>query len=167
MDKYNERLVKGKPDAKDLALVIASALVVLVGIYLIIFVTFSFGVLVLALGVFCVGSTFGNLSVEYEYTLTNGDIDIAKIIAMKKRKTIGSIKLGDILCMDKADSNKVTHDIQEGADTILRNYTQNDPEASYYAIYTGENNKKIISIFDFDEKCVEHMKFYLKTKSLV
>lgn len=167
MDKYNERLVKGKPSGKDYLLIAISVLVILFGLFVIVTISISTGILVLAIGIFAISMTVGNLSVEFEYTLTNGDIDIAKIISMKKRKALGEVKLGDIICMDIADSNKVTHDIKENPNVVIRNYTANDPDGTYYAVYTSENGKEVISLFDFDEKCVSHMKFYLKTKSLI
>lgn len=167
MDKYNERLVKGKAAAADRLWVVGSVLLILVGIFIFLMVNISFGVLVVAAGIFATSVTIGNLSIEYEYTLTNGDIDIAKIIAMKKRKAIRSIKVGDILCMDRSDSNKVTHDMTENPNVIVRNYTSGKQDEVYYAVYTSEDSRNIIYLFDFDEKCVEHLKFYLKTKSLV
>jgi hypothetical protein len=166
MDKYNERLVKAKAGAPEVLMMVGSVLLAVIGLGVFLMVSFSIGFLLLAVGIFLVTVTMNNLNVEYEYTLVNGDIDVAKIIAMKRRKAMKSIVEGDIICMDRSDSHKVQYDKNENPQVMVKDYTMQDPDKVYYAIYTNEGGKTVMNLFDFDEKCVEHMQFYLKTKCL-
>jgi uncharacterized membrane protein len=96
MDIFHEQIVK-KPNSglriaakagimAGFLLLAAAALVLLFGF-------FPMNTLLVALFVYLGWYLSTGLSVEYEYILTNNDLDIDKIIAKRKRKRLISIKM--------------------------------------------------------------------------
>ncbi len=89
MDAYAEYMVKKQPDSRDtakrigilaLALILTAASIlatILTGIPFILIITCA-----ILYGAYYL---FTNLSVEYEYAVTNTDLDVDKIIAKRKR----------------------------------------------------------------------------------
>ncbi len=166
MDRYNEKIIKGKPGIGKYILFAVSIAVTVLGAIFTIFT--PFGIFILMLGILLVVLTKNSINFEYEYIIVNGDIEVAKIIAKKKRKTVLEINVGDIVYMDKAFTNKVEQDVKNKAGITVNDYTSQNKENkdNFYAIYSVENKKDKMTIFEFDDKCVEHMKLYLREKYL-
>ncbi len=165
MDKFNEKLVEGKPGALDLLMAFGSFLVIFVGV--VCSIKFSWGVFIIALGIFGAFAFRGSQKIEWEYSLVNGDTEISKIIDKKNRKTVRSIALSDITAFDKATSDKAKNDLSLKQQVTIDDYTgKNSKPEDCYVLYSNLNGKNHITILELDEKCVEHYKFYLKQKTL-
>ena len=96
MDVFAEQLVKKNKTSADYIKIggIAAGAVVLASVFMFLAMTvlFSFvipAVLVLFLGVWLIGNT----NVEYEYIITNNEMDIDKIIGKRKRKRMITVDL--------------------------------------------------------------------------
>jgi len=119
MDSYAEQIVKKADDGSDnlkrnLCLVGGIA----VGI-LLIFVTgllhISLVGIFLGVGAFYAGLYLGtNYDVEYEYLVVNGELDIDKILAKKRRKKLITIKVGEF-----ENFGKYSKDMKEEDDVTL------------------------------------------------
>ena len=90
-DIFNEKLIRKLPSGKDLilkgaigfaAIVIMTAAIMFVGLMSI--------PVVLTVGV-CVYFAYKQFEVEYEYILTNDELDVDKIIARERRKSVISV----------------------------------------------------------------------------
>ena len=92
-----------------------------------------------------------HFNVEYEYILTNGDIDIDKIIAKRKRKRVLSFstKEFEIVAPYKQGENYTNL-----LDLGTRNY-----ENAYYAVFSKDGQKKTL-VFNPPQKMIEAMKTY-------
>ena len=99
MDTFNEQIVKINHGAKNISLKI-----LLWGAALFLsFVTFLFIKYLSTLAIIIVGALFygafklsSRLNVEYEYILTNGELDVDKIIAQSTRRRMVTLKCSDI-----------------------------------------------------------------------
>ncbi len=167
MDKLNERVVKAKADSSAVLSVAGSIFVILMGLFLTVTVT-PFSLLVVVIGSYLLAYVKDGLKLEYEYTLTNGDIDVAKILDKKRRKEIRSISADSITYMNYADSERVRNDLEvKKGQVLIRDYSGVAEDGKLVAIYSSDGNRDSIDIFSFDEKCLNHMKDVLKMKSAI
>ena len=118
MDHYNEQLVKKETEASDIAkkiLIIAGTLLIT---GLCVYSVFVFGFLpliVLVFGVFYLSwYLMTSTSVEYEYIVTNNDMDIDKIVGQRKRKRLITVKLNTV-----TEWGKYTEGKNRGADATV------------------------------------------------
>lgn len=156
MDTFVEQIVKKNPDSKDKAkkaLLIAGMLIIafLLLIYLIGFFPFNIALFFGALYGFYY--LFTGIDCEYEYIITNGDLDIDKIIAKRKRKRLISLKISTI-----EDFGKYNADMKplDGATIVLAG--ANSGEGDYYADFRHPSIGNTRLIFTPDEKILNSMK---------
>jgi uncharacterized membrane protein len=90
MDIFIEKIVKRKKDAVDY-LIVAGLVFAAVAISFVAFAFVPQASLLIAIGA-CYGAWYvaGMRNIEFEYCLTNGDLDIDRIVSMRKRKRIFS-----------------------------------------------------------------------------
>lgn len=104
MDIFNEQLIKRKdrPIEKAMKIIIAviAMLVIMLCLVCAIFGIFGSlsGLMIIVAAAVGAGAFFylRSLSVEYEYSLTNGELDIDKIIGRSKRKHMYSFRLNSV-----------------------------------------------------------------------
>lgn len=169
-DRMNERVVEAKAEGKTFFGMIGASLMIFIGAFVTIFVPYGgiVGAIIAMTGVYIFIYAKEGLNLEYEYTLTNGDIDVAKIMAKSRRKDIFSISVDDITYMDYADSDKVKNDLEVKKGQVKVNkFAGSSEDGKDVAIYSKKGDKETISIFNFDEKCINHMKDVLKIKSAI
>ena len=98
MDIFNEQIVVRKEGAKEITLLlltyIASFILAVVFIFMgTIFIPLSFILFCMAFGAIALGWFLGTKQyVEFEYSVTNGELDIDKIVAKRKRTRIITVK---------------------------------------------------------------------------
>lgn len=155
MDVFCEYIVKVKKNPVELTI---SALGIILAVILLgfslffLFTPFSSFVLLIDAGVvYGAYILITHFNVEYEYILTNGDIDIDKITAKRKRKRVLSFstKEFEIVAPYKQGEN-YTNVLDLGT----RNY-----ENAYYAVFSKDGQKKTL-VFNPPQKMIEAMKTY-------
>lgn len=169
-DRMNERVITAKAEGTTVLGLIGSALLVLIGAFAVVFIpTFGIlGAIVAMTGVYIFIYVKQALNLEYEYTLTNGDIDVAKIMQKSRRKDVLSISADSITYMDYADSDRVKNDLEVKKGQVKVNYfTGKTEDGKDVAIYSSNGKDDLISILNFDEKCIAHMKDVLKVKCAI
>ncbi len=101
MDTFKEQIIKIKGNVKTVML---QALIWVAALFLTTLVFMFLGQLGILIGfLFFYGAWHlsQRFSIEYEYILTNGDLDIDKIMAQRTRKRLCTIKCADIESMGK------------------------------------------------------------------
>lgn len=162
MDRYDEYCVKAKLQPVGMLGIIGGVLLILIGAF--IFFTLSTGgILIVALGFVLCTFSKDSMNVEYEYIFTNGDIDVAKVIAKKRRKNILSVGVDSIAKMARGDSDKVKNDMSLGKMKIKKYLGKDEPNP--IAFYVGEGDDQYMLLLDLNDACLEHMKSVLKVKS--
>lgn len=154
MDAYFEHMIKRKKNFADFAFI---TLIVFVGIILIFFL-FSFGKTPIASLIFPLQALVVYLAyrfivqknIEFEYCLTNDDLDIDKIINKQKRKRVESIKIKNIVSMAPVGSPNLMN--TTGKEVI--NVTSGYPDRKIYCMVYG--TEKVI-LFEPNKKIVEAM----------
>ena len=162
MDRYDERIIKGKPGPVQYLTLVLSILLTVIGVVLFILSPMLSVMLVFA-GVALIIFCKDGLDIEYEYILTNGDVEVAKIMAKKRRKTMKEIEASAVSKIDYVSSEYVKNDISLGKAKVSR-YVGPEEEGKHIAIYTGDADHQSITIIDANEKIIDHMKAVYKVK---
>lgn len=88
--------------------------------------------------------------VEYEYAFTNGEIDIDKIIEMKKRKRIINFQIKEVELLAPEDSYYIK-DFPNKPTDIISCYPPTTDKKIYVAIITGGNRRTMLRFVPNDE----------------
>lgn len=171
MDIYFECLVKRKNSSQVvlhkiliiLALVAFSLLIIDLGLKYPIFLLLGF--LVIALAIYwVVHYVFGLFKLEFEYIVTNGDMDVDKIIAKRKRKRLATINFRNIEIMapvngaHKKEFNEMTY--QKKIDASI----SADEKNTYFIIGHSEKHGIVKLIFNPDERIIKTAKTFASRK---
>ncbi len=155
-DRFTEHLVKKEPSSQDnlkrLLLLLAFVIIVAVTVFiavttgLLIILTITVAVLYAAYYI------FSGMSVEYEYTFTNGELDIDKITGKRKRTSLITVDAEKFEAFGVLDDN--TSD-KPNATLIL--CSDNTGVGEYYADITTEEYGETRIIFTPSEKMVAYI----------
>lgn len=156
-DTFYELLVKQKTPA------IANILKVLVyaaGIFLFL-LSFIFGIVALIVCfAFAAAAYFfilPKLSIEYEYSLLNTELNIDIIYNQSKRKKADSFDIKHLQAIFPADSDK----LQRYTHLKAADYSAKDTEQrAYAAVFTSGTESKLVFL-QLDEKILEMFKYYM------
>ena len=156
-DFYSEQLVAKKSGGSE------TAKKILIGVLTALVAAFLFLIIIFPLSLLLVGLVFyggyylmTGIDTEYEYILTNGDLDIDKITGKRKRKRLLSTKIGDFTAFGKLE------EAPEAADkvtTVL--VTDGTNEGAYYADFRHQSAGNVRLIFTPNEKTMEGVKMFL------
>lgn len=162
MDNFAEQLVKKQYTGSDRVKTIM--ILVIGGLVTLFFVVtsflslgsglFAFVGMILAVGAALVTfKTFRNTQIEYEYAYTNGELDIDKIIAQRKRSEMISVEVRKF-----TDFGRYTAETpEESDDTTVIMATDNIASHEYYADFTHEDHGLVRLVFSPNEKMLENI----------
>ena len=163
-DRMNERVVQAKAEGSTYLAIAGCILLILLGVFLM-FTISAYGLVISVIGGYLIAHFKEGFNLEYEYTLTNGDIDIAKIFAKNRRKDVRSISADSITYINYVDSDRVKNDIDvKRGQAAIRYFSGKADDGQDVAIYSSEGNKESIDIINLDERCINHLKEVLKSK---
>lgn len=162
MDRYDERIIKGKTGAGAIAVLVLSVLIAILGLVLMLLFP-PIGFFILAIGIVAGVFAKDNTSIEYEYIITNGDIEIAKIMSKKRRKLMKEIEASNVTRVEYASAESVKNDLSLNKIKVNK-YLAKEEDGKIVAVYTGEGNNKTITLLDLNDKCIDHFKTVYKVK---
>lgn len=125
MDRFSEQLISKVPDGKVYFIrgAIIAMNVVIIAVVVLAYLTFGAGTLSLGFiaiigGFWLTKYLIDGTKLEYEYVVTNDDLDIDKIIGQRKRKRLITISLKTVTALEpyandmelKADATVIAHD---------------------------------------------------------
>lgn len=160
MDKYIEQILLTKPGFKQKGLFGLCIAIMCVGIYFIMFVSFSPGVAIVVVGAFLTYMVRQSFNMEYEYLFVNGDCDISKIINKSSRKDVYSFKESDVARVLSFESEKCQNEIQVNANLVLKDFSSGESNAKDLARYMFFVNTKDGTtgvILDLNKDTEEHI----------
>ena len=161
-DVFIEQMVKKDFSGKDaltlLGIGAGGAVIILLGILAFLisgnFAIAFFGVVIAIAGCIFLGS---KLLLEFEYTFTNGDLSIDKIMNRRSRKRLTSFD-----CKEVQDFGKYLPKASElktrRVDKRIYASKNLKSEAAYYLIVKSRKTGLTLLVFDPDEKTYEAMK---------
>ena len=160
---FNEQVVKRKNGTKQLVIkivavmilimvpFIAAALAIATHIQYIMIV----GGFVFLGGIYVIWYVFSCQKVEFEYSVAGNDLDVAKIIALRKRKKICTVPINEIteLTKDEEKINKL-----RAAKTFIAARDINSKGENYFAIFNNPAYGRCMLVFTPNEQILEGMK---------
>lgn len=158
-DSFNEKIVSKKKSASDIAKFIG----ILFGGFVMIFVVPMFLPFLRYVYLFYIAAVFygmyfaiTSLNIEYEYAITNGELDIDKIIARKRRKRIISVDTKNFEYFAPLNDEHKSVYNGEYAKKIDA-FSSPDANDIYFA-YFFKSGEKIRLAFQPSEKMIEAIK---------
>lgn len=148
MDNFYEQLVATH---KTGIYKLMNVCVYIFGLATILYMGFEPTVSILSL-VLAIGCYFGKKKfyVEYEYAFTNGEIDIDKIIEMKKRKRVMNFHIREVELLAPEESNYVK-DFSNKPSEIVSYYPKTTEKKIYVAMITGGTKRTMLRFVPDDE----------------
>lgn len=101
-------------------------------------------------------------NVEFEYIVTNGDLDIDKIVSKRKRKRIFSASCKEFDIVSRVKSNSFSLSVQSIKNRIDASSSIDSPGAYFITLnYKGE---KTLVIFEPDDRMLNNFKMFIPRK---
>ena len=164
MDIFIEKIVARKKTMLDTAF---AALMMLAG-FVVVLVVFnvpqlsSYGLLLTAGIVYVTFRFITSRNIEYEYSVTNGDLDIDTIISQRKRKRIFSASCKDFDIVARRKSDKYSGDVMKIAKRIEA-ISSLDSEDVFFAVLNYKGEKTIV-FFKPDERILNSFTTFIPRK---
>lgn len=161
MDTYVEWLVKRKNDTSVLVLriliMVVAVLLGFAGFFILLGIIPTISVLVLAACVWGGWKINQRFNLEFEYILTNFDLDIDQITAQRKRKRLISLSLTGIQQFGRYDlAHK--HQVENvGEQKRLDASTHNNGE-TYYFVCNDKKHGRTLVLFSPEERILKAVK---------
>lgn len=167
MDSFIEKIVAKKRDGMD-RLQIAGA--VIFGIVLLFATMFiqlppaisQFSIFIWAAVFYLIFRFMRSKNVEYEYAVTNGDMDIDKITAQKKRKRIFSGHAKNYEIVAKMHSDRYNQSYADTQNKIIA--VSSLKEEDVYFIITQYKGQRTIVYFQPSEKMLKSFRTFIPSK---
>lgn len=161
MDEFLEVLVQKRPDTKTViykALIGAGLLLLTVLIFFLSLVLFQFFfifILILIGAVYGSYRLMGRLNVEFEYILTNTDLDVDKITARRTRKRLITINLRDMEIMAPADGSHVNDFSGSQVRTVFDASSDREAEGTYFIVGNDSSHGLFKLYFTPDKRIID------------
>lgn len=158
-DVFLEQIVKKKDMMNDILIkcaILFVGLLLLFGsgiLFLMSNSTFApFSILLVAGTIYFTWYFISGLNLEFEYIYTNGEIDIDKISAKRKRKRMTTVRISSFEEFEKFDLEKYRtqkYDVVYNASICVLD------DSDYYAVYRDRDGRKCILIFSPNERLLD------------
>ena len=162
-DVFVERLITRKSGAKEIAM---KALIV-IGVILVFFLSFRYlrllAPIVIVLGLWGAWTFWTRLNIEYEYSLSNGELSVSAIYGQQKRKDLMEIPLREKLEILAPVNNDFRDELQRNVAKTHDFASSPNANNRYFMIVSGEQGLEKI-FFEPDEKMLKAIRRVVPSK---
>ncbi|MDD4546686.1 MAG: DUF6106 family protein [Oscillospiraceae bacterium] len=159
MDTFVEQIVVKRKGAKDFAIIIGT---VIISVLLLLFIfPYVFPFLGMLSALLFIGIGYGiwwlltSLNIEYEYSITNGDIDIDQIIAKRKRKRIVSVSGAKIESLEPYTIEEYSS--RKFERRVIAAPSENVPDLWCFT-YRSKKNGHTLVVFQPEQRVLDSLK---------
>lgn len=163
-DIFTEYLVAKKPTVADTIkklAISAAAVLVCAALFVLSGYTGPFRAIVIMLGIgalYLGWRLMNNLNLEFEIVVTNGSLDVDKIIARRDRKRLISVNCANFEQFGKYDP---TLGQEKKYNTVIKACDSEYSDNVYYCTFRHASKGNTIVIFNANEKVLNSMKPYV------
>lgn len=168
MDAFIEKIVHRKKTGKDYLIssgIIFASFIVAFAIMLLLTEFISQFAFMLSIGAVYLGFRLqSRTNIEYEYLVTNGSLDIDKIISQRKRVRIFSADCKEFEAVGRVKSKNYGPHITSGTERIFAG--ANMASESLYFVTLSYKGKKTVLYFEPDQRMLDSFRRYIPSKIL-
>lgn len=166
MDTFMEKLVTKRKVFKDnlitAGVIFGAMILIMISLSVKVINQLGMGVFIAAGIVYLAYRLITSRNVEFEYTVTNGELDIDKITSRRKRKRIFSASCKEFDILSRVKSNSFSQSVQSIKNRIDATSSSDSPDAFFATLnYKGE---KTLLIFEPDERMLNNFKLFIPRK---
>lgn len=161
MDIFTEQIVKRKFNGKDWLICLSASVAAFVLIYISIFILLPLTMmpliplLVIAGCIYGIYWVYSFRNLEFEYSVTNGDLTVDKIINKRRRKRVVSFDVREAEEMGKYDANRLA---QREVDKRLIASVSDTGENAWYILARTPKYGRTLLVFSPNEKVLDGIK---------
>ncbi len=166
MDTFMEKLVTKRKTTVDslitVGIIFGTIILVMVSLSIPVINQLGIGIFIAAGLIYLAYRFITSRNVEFEYIVTNGDLDIDRIVSRRKRKRIFSASCKEFEIVSKVKSNSFSQSVQSIKNRIDASSSIDSPDA-YFATLNYKGEKTLI-IFEPDERMLNNFKLFIPRK---
>lgn len=165
MEGFNEQVVKRANKPKNLIIKILSVLILImipivfsVLAFVITAYMFYIGLFLFMGGIYVVWYIFTSQKVEFEYSVAGDELEVAKVISLRKRKRVCKVPIREIEQLEKGEKSV---DGKKFSKSFIAAHDIDADDENYYAVFNSAAYGKCLLIFSPNQQILEGMKRYL------
>lgn len=164
MDIFIEKIVLRKKTSKDQLITMG----IIVGGFIATIAVFSipalapFALFIAAAIVYGAFYFSKSRNIEFEYAVTNGELDIDKIIAQRRRKRVFSASSKDFEIVAKLKSDKYSNEYKNIKNRIEA--VSSMESSDVYFLVTNYKGERTIVFFEPDKRMIDNFKTFISRK---
>jgi hypothetical protein len=166
MDVFLEKIVARRKGMADVfiiwGIVVGAIILIILGLSLEMLGGLGLGPIIAAGIIYLAYRLITSRNIEYEYIVTNGDLDIDKIISKRKRKRVFSASCKDFEILARIQSQHFNQEVKSITKKIDASSSINSPNAFFAVLnYKGE---RTVVIFEPDSRMLDNFKLFIPRK---
>lgn len=162
MDVFIEKIVKRKKTNIDYVFVGSVIIAAIMLSFILLPFLQRFTIVLFPILIFVVYYLAKSRNIEFEYSITNGELDIDKIIDQKKRKRVFSADCRNFDVVAKVGSEQYSEDVKSIKNVFNAASSLNSEDL--YFIQLNYRGVKTVIYFEPNEKMIDAFKIYIKNK---
>ncbi len=163
-DVFKEQIVKRKATAKHTLIRVGLIVAVFIVFFAANFFLGALGIYVAFAAGYGAYVLMSRLNVEYEYSFTNGELDIDIIYSRTRRKRLFSSHVNDFEVMAHTEDKTHMGDFPQTAE--LKDYSSGDPAMSKYAFLLNLNGKATKVVWEPNDMMLKAISTVLTPRKL-
>jgi hypothetical protein len=163
-DVFKEQIVKRKATKKDTLMRVGLILAVFVVFFVSSIFLGGIGLYVAFAAGYGAYLLMGRLNVEYEYSFTNGELDIDIIYSKTRRKRLFSSHVNDFEIMAHTEDKTHMGDFPQTVE--IKDFSSGDPAMSKYAFLLHQNGKATKVVWEPNESMLKALSSVLTPRKL-
>ncbi|HOQ75894.1 MAG TPA: DUF6106 family protein [Thermoclostridium sp.] len=162
MDVFIEKIVRRKKTPVDITYMVMLFITALLASYFALLFLGFFAPIVIA-GLFYVAYYLAAMrNIEYEYIVTNGDLDIDMIINQRKRKRVFSANCKEFEVVARVNSDQYTPQIRQTK--TVPDYSSNDPQKEKWFVFMSQEGAQKVLLFEPEERMIDNFRTFIPRK---
>ena len=153
MDMFMEKIIKRRKSTMDMLLIAAIIIAAIVASLLLFALVPGFSAILVAGVIYLAYFLITKRNIEYEYAVTNGDLDIDAIVNQRKRKRVFSANCKDFELVVKVKSDKYSREIKECKN--VKDFASHAEHADVWFIYMSQGAPTVI-LFEPTSQMIDH-----------